>query len=177
MNLASVHLARKDSAAAEALIRQALQVRMRAPDLVPSRRRMVPEDDWSVGAAKSLLGAALAGLARYDEAEAMLLEAHRDLEAGPGPQGRAARATVARLVALYDAWGKPEKAAPYRCCCLPEHSLPASSFPLPASTLPASALPASALPAPRFALRCCRAPVVSALPFAIFILGNINHAA
>ena len=82
--------------------------------IVPSRRRTLPEDDWSVGATKSLLGATLAALARYDEAEAMLLDAHRDLEAEPGPQGRAARATVARLVALYDAWGKPEKAAPYR---------------------------------------------------------------
>ena len=94
---------------------------------MPSRRRTFPEDDWSVGATKSLLGAALAGLARYDEAEAVLLEAHRDLEAEAGPfdsrespfaqgrpQGRDARATVARLVALYEAWGRPDKAAAFR---------------------------------------------------------------
>ena len=114
MNLASVHLALKEPAAAEPLIRHALQIRIRAPGDVPSRRRTLPEDDWSVGATKSLLGATLAALARYDEAEALLLDAHRDLEADPGPPRRAARATVARLVALYDAWGKPEKAAPYR---------------------------------------------------------------
>ena len=81
---------------------------------MPSRRRTLPEDDWSVGATKSLLGATLAALARYDEAEALLLDAHRDLKADPGPPRRAGRATVARLVALYHAWGNPEKAAPYR---------------------------------------------------------------
>ena len=113
LHLASVHLARNEAGTAEALIRQALQIRVRAPGLVPSRRRTAPEDDWSVGAAKSLLGAALAALGRYDEAEAVLLDAHRDLTAMPG-QDRDARTTLTRLVALYDAWGRPEKAAAYR---------------------------------------------------------------
>ena len=114
INLASVHLARKEAGAAEALLRQALQIRARAPGLVPTRRRTFPEDDWSVGATKSLLGAALAALGRYDEAEAALLDARRDLAALPGPQGREATATISRLVALYDAWGRPERAAAYR---------------------------------------------------------------
>jgi len=83
INLASVHLARRDAGEAEALLRQALQVRARAPGIVPSRRRTFPEDDWSVGATKSLLGATLTALARYDEAEAVLLDAHRDLAAAP----------------------------------------------------------------------------------------------
>ena len=109
INLASVHLARKEPAAAEALLRQALPIRVRAPGVVPSRRRTFPEDDWSVGATKSLLGATLAALARYDEAETVLLEARRDLEATPGPQSRDAKATITRLVALYDAWGRPDR--------------------------------------------------------------------
>ena len=113
-NLASVQLQRNDPGAAEALLRQALPVRIRAPGVVPSRRRTFLEDDWSVGATKSLLGAALTALARYDEAEAALLDAHRDFKDLPGPLGRDARAILARLVALYDAWGRPDKAAEYR---------------------------------------------------------------
>ena len=113
-NLASVHLARKEAGAAEPLVREALQIRIHAPGVVPYRRRTFPEDDWSVAATKSLLGATLAALQRYDEAEAVLLDAHRDLEAVPGPQSRDAKATLARLVALYDAWGRPDRAAAYR---------------------------------------------------------------
>ena len=81
---------------------------------MPSRRRTFLEDDWSVGATKSLLGAALVALARYDEAEAVLLDARRDLEAMPAPPRRDVETTLTRLVALYDAWGKPDRAAAYR---------------------------------------------------------------
>ncbi len=114
INLASVYLARKEPGAAEGLLRQALAIRVRAPGVVPIRRRAFPEDDWSVAATKSLLGATLVALTRYDEAEALLLDAHRDLEATPGPPGREVKATLTRLVALYEAWGRPEKAAAYR---------------------------------------------------------------
>jgi serine/threonine protein kinase/tetratricopeptide (TPR) repeat protein len=114
INLASVHLARNEAGASEALLRQALPVRIGAPGVVPSRRRTFPEDDWSVGATKSLLGAALVALARYEEAEAALLEADRELQAAPGPQGRDAKATIKRLVVLYEAWGRSDRAAAHR---------------------------------------------------------------
>jgi hypothetical protein len=114
INLASLHLTRKQPAAAEALLREALRIRVLSPELVPSRRRTFPEDDWSVGATKSLLGASLVALARYDEAEAVLLDARHDLDAMPRPHRRELKATMARLITLYDAWGKPGKAAEYR---------------------------------------------------------------
>jgi serine/threonine-protein kinase len=60
INLASVQLARHAPAEAEALLRDALRIRARAPGVVPSRRRTLPEDDWSPDAAKDLLAAALA---------------------------------------------------------------------------------------------------------------------
>ncbi len=114
INLAAIHLARNEAGAAEALLRQALPIRIQKPGIVPSRRRTFAEDDWSVGTTKGLLGAALTGLARYDEAEAMLLDANRDFKDVPGPKGPDPRTILRRLVALYEAWGRPDKAAAYR---------------------------------------------------------------
>ena len=82
--------------------------------LVPSCRRTFPEDDWSIGATKSLLGASLVALARHDEAEAVLLDARRDLEALPTPRDDDMKAATTRLVQLYVAWGKHDRAAAYR---------------------------------------------------------------
>lgn len=103
-NLARVHLARGEAGAAEPLLRQALA----------TRRRAFPEGDWRIGTVESLLGEALTVLGRYAEAEPLLLAAHGVLADVPGPQGRDAKATRSRLVALYEAWGFPAKAAPYR---------------------------------------------------------------
>ena len=114
INLASLYLTRNQPAAAETLLRDALRIRVRSPELVPSRRRTFLEDDWSVGAIRSLLGASLVALARYDDAEATLLEARRNLDASRRPHDRELKVTLSRLAGLYDAWGKPEKALQYR---------------------------------------------------------------
>ncbi len=104
VNLARLHLARGEPANAEPLLRQALEV----------YKLKLPEKDWRVGSAESLLGAALTKLGRYDEAEPLLLEAGSALPEGPGPRGREARANRERLAALYESWARSEKAAVYR---------------------------------------------------------------
>jgi tetratricopeptide (TPR) repeat protein len=114
LNLASVHLAQKEFAAAEALALEGLQIRARAPGLVPSRRRLFLQDDWSVGGAKSLLGAALAGRGRVSEAETLWLDALQDLKAMPSPPQRDITDTVMRLVQLYESQGLRQRAASYR---------------------------------------------------------------
>jgi len=114
INSASVELARNQPALAEPLAREGLRIRSLAPNLVPTRRRTFPEDDWSVGATKSLLGGVLVALKQYDEAETVLLDARRDLEGSSAPRPSDIKATIARLVELYAAWGKPEMAASYR---------------------------------------------------------------
>ena len=114
INLASVRLAQKQPAAAEPLLREGLRIRAYAPGLVPSRRRTFVEDDWSIGATKSLLGASLVALARYDEAERVLLEAERDLQSSPAVSNADLKTTRARLVDLYVAWRKTDKASAYR---------------------------------------------------------------
>jgi serine/threonine protein kinase len=114
LNLAAVQLLNKQAAAAETSLRDGVRIRALAPDIVPSRRRTFIEDDWNLGAAKSLLGAALVALRRYDEAEAALLDARRDLDALRTSRRVDMTVTNTRLVDLYVAWGKPDKAATYR---------------------------------------------------------------
>ncbi len=114
INLASVQLARHQAAAAEALLREALPIRARAPGLLPGRRRTAIEDDWSVATTEALLGAALAAQGRYADAETVLLNAHRELDAQPSPSARDVTATITSLVRLYETWGKHDAAAAYR---------------------------------------------------------------
>jgi serine/threonine protein kinase/tetratricopeptide (TPR) repeat protein len=114
INLAAVQLARNHAPEAESLLRDGLRIRQLAPGIVPSRRRTFLEDDWSIAATRSLLGAAMLAQRHYGEAETLLLDAQRDLEAmSPRPQ-HAIKATMARLIELYDAWQKPDQAAYYR---------------------------------------------------------------
>jgi serine/threonine protein kinase/Tfp pilus assembly protein PilF len=114
INLGSIQLARGDPKSAEALIREGLRIRRLSPQTVPNRRRIRPDDDWTIGATESLLGASLTALSRFSEAEAVLLDARRDLEALSPPRRTDVQATIVRLVDLYSAWGKPAQAARYR---------------------------------------------------------------
>jgi eukaryotic-like serine/threonine-protein kinase len=111
LNLGSLQLARGEAAAAETLLRDGLRIRARDPRVVPARRRTFREDEWSVGAARSLLGAALTAQGRYDEAEAALLEARRELESSSPPRGGDIEDTVERLSDLYARWRRPDRAS------------------------------------------------------------------
>jgi eukaryotic-like serine/threonine-protein kinase len=114
INRGAVYLAQNQPREAESLLRPALQLRSRAPGVVPNRRRAFVDDDWSIGATRSLLGASLAGLQRFDEAESMLLAARRDLEEAPGTRPEQIAITVDRIRNLYIAWGKSDRVAAYR---------------------------------------------------------------
>ena len=120
INLASLHLTRKQPAAAEALLREALRIRVLSPELTePSAylpRRRLERRRNEEPARRSLVA-----LARYDEAEAVLLDARHDLDAMPRPHGRELKATMSRLITLYDA-GKPGKAAATGTAGLLAHS-------------------------------------------------------
>lgn len=114
LNLAAVELARRDLGAAEPLAREGLRVRALAPEMNPGRRRLLRLDDWPLGGAKTLLGAVLGAQRRFEDAEGLLLEARRDLEALPVRPDAELRANAGRLAELYVAWGKPERAAAFR---------------------------------------------------------------
>ncbi len=66
---------------------------------------------WQVAMANNALGAALTGLGRYTEAEALLKTSLPGLKDAPIP--RVSEKGQQRLAALYTSWGKPELAAPY----------------------------------------------------------------
>jgi len=105
--LARIYLDQGRPAAAKALLEHALEIQ---------RRRYLAED-WRLGTTHSLLGAAYLGLKRLPDAEPHLLRAFEILKPTPGAEGQATREgreNLARLVALYEAWGRPEMAARYR---------------------------------------------------------------
>jgi tetratricopeptide (TPR) repeat protein len=72
------------------------------------------DSHWLTADCRSVYGGFLTGLARYEEAEALLRPAHRVLEEKLGRENARTVAAVERLLKLYEAWGKPDKAAEYR---------------------------------------------------------------
>jgi hypothetical protein len=82
---------------------------------VEERAAEDPPDPLRITEARGELGVCLARLGRYDEAEPLLLEAHGAYAPGGGtPAGALARLASRRLGELYEAWGRPERAEPYR---------------------------------------------------------------
>ena len=84
--------------ATEPLLREALALRQHA----------LPEGHWHIAEAQSLLGRCLTGLGRYDEAEPLLLAAYAGLQATRGDQDAHTAQAREALVALYEAWDRPE---------------------------------------------------------------------
>ena len=103
-DLALACLSQKKFAEAEPLAREALE----------SNKKVQP-DDWERYNAESLLGASLAGEKKYAEAEPQLVEGYQGMLAHKDHIDAADqyRLALARgwIVDLYQAWGKPEKAA------------------------------------------------------------------
>jgi non-specific serine/threonine protein kinase/serine/threonine-protein kinase len=76
--------------------------------------RMHGQDHPDTENPRSHLGACLTELGRYREAEAALLTAYPVIQAQLGDEHPWTTRTADRLVALYEAWGRPEQAGPYR---------------------------------------------------------------
>jgi serine/threonine protein kinase/tetratricopeptide (TPR) repeat protein len=103
-DLALTYLAQGKFAQSEVLAREAVE----------ADRKKRPED-WQTFFAQSLLGASLAGQKKYAEAEPLLLEGYRGMEARKGRMAVPDRYHPDRagewIVQLYQAWGKPKKVA------------------------------------------------------------------
>jgi tetratricopeptide (TPR) repeat protein len=92
---------------AEPLLRQALAYRERGD-----------RDDWHWFRVQAFLGAALAGLRQYSQAEPLLLEGYAGMKQRtsrmPAEQRKWSRFSAEQIVNLYSQWSKPEKAAMWR---------------------------------------------------------------
>jgi serine/threonine-protein kinase len=61
-----------------------------------------------------VLGTCLVRVGRYAEAESLLVDAHKKLMQGFGPEHQYTQGSTQDLVQLYQLWGKPEKAREYQ---------------------------------------------------------------
>ena len=89
---------------AEPPLREALEI----------RRKALPKGHWLTANTESLLGGCLSAQGRYAEAEPLLLGSYPAFASTQGVPPQRAREALDRIVALYQAWGKPEKAAQWR---------------------------------------------------------------
>ncbi|MGH9841172.1 MAG: tetratricopeptide repeat protein [Blastocatellia bacterium] len=90
---------------------EALRLHQQALDIY---LKLLPPDHWMINRARSNIGGCLTKLKRYSEAEEQLLAAYAGLKSARGEQHAQTRTAVSRLIELYEAWGKPDQAAPYR---------------------------------------------------------------
>lgn len=81
---------------------------------VQGARKALPEKHQTTGVILRKYGSCLTGLRRYQEAEAALLEGHDILLAAVGEGHIQTRLAVRNLVTLYEAWGKPDRAATWK---------------------------------------------------------------
>jgi tetratricopeptide (TPR) repeat protein len=105
LGFAQLHLGKWSEA--EAALRECLKI----------RAAKFP-DHWSRFHAMSLLGGALLGQGKYAEAEPLIVPGYEGMKLREGTipsQGRPRLDEAAeRVVRLYEAWGKPDKAAAWR---------------------------------------------------------------
>ena len=93
------------AAEAEARIRESLE----------AMRRVYPPGTFHLALHESMLGANVAAQGRYAEAEPLLLSSHDVIVSQAARAGDFfALDSFVRLVQLYDGWGRPESASPYR---------------------------------------------------------------
>jgi eukaryotic-like serine/threonine-protein kinase len=106
-NLALAYLSQGKFVESESLAREALKFNQEKQP-----------DDWQRFHAESLLGASLAAEKKYTEGEPLLLEGYRGMLARKDliavPERYQLDLAHRWIVQLYEAWGKPTKAAEWR---------------------------------------------------------------
>ena len=63
---------------------------------------------------KGVLGTCLTEIGRYGDAEPLVLESYVTISGSRGAEDERTKRALNRVIALYEAWGKPDKAAEYR---------------------------------------------------------------
>jgi tetratricopeptide (TPR) repeat protein len=92
------------AAEAEPLLRECLAL----------RQKMLPAGHWLTANTQSWLGGCLAAQQKFAEAEPLLLEGYEGMGKAKDALPRRKKEALERIVALYVAWGKPDKADAWR---------------------------------------------------------------
>ena len=79
-----------------------------------ARQDALPAGHWLTADTMSLLGAAIAGQHRFAEGEALLLEAYMTMRKDRRAPDERVEQSLARIVGLYELWGKTDQAARWR---------------------------------------------------------------
>jgi tetratricopeptide (TPR) repeat protein len=98
--LGQILTARRHYAKAEALLREALDI----------RQRTLPSSHWRIAEVASLLGECLSGLGQYERAEELLVPAQSTIESAFGSGDRHSLNALRRVCDLYDATGRKAQA-------------------------------------------------------------------
>lgn len=69
---------------------------------------------WEIADAESVYGGCLSAQGRFSEAERFLTRSFEVLREARGEAAPYTRDAARRLIELYEAWGRPEEARPYR---------------------------------------------------------------
>ena len=81
-------------------------------------REPIQPDDWTTFNTRSMLGGSLLGQDRYAEAEPLILSGYEGLKARetkiPAQHKLRLTEAIERVIALYKAWGKKDKADEWR---------------------------------------------------------------
>ena len=104
LGLGDVLVKRGDAKNAEPLLRKCLQI----------RRKTLREGHRQIASAESVLGACLTALARFDEAEPLVVESYERIKDKVGEHHTWTLEALQYVIDLYDAWGKLATAAEYR---------------------------------------------------------------
>ena len=83
-------------------------------EAVKMRTDSLPKEHFWVAQANDALGEYLTIQGRYDEAEPLLLQSYESLKFSQGAGNPRTRLAAQRLIALYEGWGKPDRANEYR---------------------------------------------------------------
>jgi serine/threonine-protein kinase len=104
VQLGTILIADHNPEEAEGLLRQALDI----------FEQSLPGGHWRIANAQSILGHCLVALSRYEEAEPLLIEGYQGQAAIQGLEHPRTLAALRRVIALYEAWDRPQDATRYR---------------------------------------------------------------
>lgn len=104
LNMALLLIKKGEHKLAEPFARDALGIQM----------KKLPAGSWRIAVSQSVLGESLTGQKQFEAAEKLLTESYKQIEKSLKPDDKRRKEALTRVIKMYEAWDKPERAAEYR---------------------------------------------------------------